>query len=189
MNPRRGATGWSLEAPEWQAPPSLRFTGIALRTVALLVDASLWSVYWGLLLSAESALDGPVLSLLLFVPPLVYFPVAWGSVGTTAGMWLLQLRIVRATDGGGIGYGTALLRGAICLVLVVLAVVLIGIGLFALPMVTDPRRRGFHDRMAGTLVVRPAQSAWWRVVLALLFSFGLLGAVLWFILGGGGTAV
>ena len=177
----------SLEAPEWEPPPSLRFTGIALRAVALLVDASLWSVYWGVLLIAGSAIEGPILSLSLFILPVVYFPLAWGSAGTTAGMWLLQLTIVRATDGGRIGYGAALLRTAICLVLVALSVVVVGIGLFAIPMVTDRRRRGLHDRIANTLVVRPVDFGWWRVVLALLLAFGLVFAVLWFILGGGGS--
>jgi uncharacterized RDD family membrane protein YckC len=188
MSTQPTATSWSVEAPEWDTATA-RFTGIALRAVALLVDLALWSVYWGVLLSAGRSLNGPILSLMLIVPPILYFPLAWGRFGTTVGMRFLRLRIVRAADGGRIGYGTAAVRAVICLVLVVSSVALVGIALFALPMVTDHRRRGIHDRMAGTLVVRPAQFSGWRVLVALALAFAIVAVVLWFILGGGGSAV
>jgi len=178
----------SFATPEWEPPPTTRFTGIALRAVALLSDLALWSVYWGILLSAGESLNGTILSLLLIVPPLLYFPLAWGSFGTTVGMRLLRLQIVRASDGSRISYGTAAVRAVVCLVLAGLSVALVGIALFALPMVTDQRRRGIHDRMAGTLVIRPALLSGWRVVIALALALAIVGVVLWFILGGGGSA-
>ena len=62
--------------------------------------------------------------------------------GTTPGMWLFGLRVVRLDDGGRPGLVPAALRTAL-LVLLVPAVI------------TDRDGRGLHDRAAGTVVVRP----------------------------------
>lgn len=173
---------------ECRLPPTLRATGIALRAVAFLVDLAVWSVYWGVLLSSGRSLNGPVLAFLLVAPPFVYFPIAWGQFGTTLGMRLLRLRIVRATNGARIGYRTALIRFSVAVGLAILSIVLVGLALIALPMVTDQCRRGLHDRVADTLVVRPAQFAGWRVLLGLGVVVGISWIVLWFLLGGGTPA-
>ena len=76
----------------------------------------------------------------------VYFayPVAVG--GRTLGMALVGLEVV-TTDGQHVGAGRALLR-TIC---IPLSLILLGIG--ALMILLDRRRRALHDLIAGTAVV------------------------------------
>jgi uncharacterized RDD family membrane protein YckC len=63
-----------------------------------------------------------------------------GLVAQTLGMWVMRIRCVRVTDGRPVGVPHALLR-AVLLALVVPALLM------------DERRRGLHDRAAGTIVV------------------------------------
>ena len=151
-------TSWAAAEPEWQPPMSLRFAGLAWRTGALLIDATIIAVYWWVVIYGPWAgsINGPVLTWIAILPTLVYFPLSWGRFGTTIGMRLLGLRIVRGRDGGPIGYGAAVVRFLIVLVLVAVSAVLVGLGLLTLPLVLDRRRRGLYDRAAGTVVTRPA---------------------------------
>jgi uncharacterized RDD family membrane protein YckC len=78
---------------------------------------------------------------------LVYFPYFWLRSGQTPGMRPFGLYVVRDSDGGRISTGQAILR-------------LIGMWVAALPLYLgfiwvfiDPRRRGWHDLIAGTVVV------------------------------------
>ncbi len=89
-----------------------------------------------------------VLLLVVLLLILLYFPFFWARGGQTPGMWLFGLRVVRDRDGGRIGWGTALLRT---------------LGMYAASAVfylgfiwilIDKRRRGFHDLIAGTVVVK-----------------------------------
>jgi uncharacterized RDD family membrane protein YckC len=157
MNAPSTGTGWAAGSIEWQPPPTMRFAGVVLRALAFLVDLVLLSAYWtALLLGPTRALNGPILAVLLVAGPLLYFPHAWGRYGTTVGMRLFRLRIVRGSDGARIGYRTAVLRFAALLVSGIASIVIVGLVLLALPMVADQRRRGIHDRIADTVVVRPA---------------------------------
>jgi uncharacterized RDD family membrane protein YckC len=157
MNTPSAGSGWAAGAIEWQPPPTMKFAGVALRGLALLVDLLLLSAYWTeLLVGPTRPLNGPILSVLLLAGPFLYFVVAWGRYGTTVAMRLFRLRIVRGSDGARIGYRTAVLRFAAVLVSVIVSVVIIGLVLLALPMFADQRRRGIHDRIADTVVIRPA---------------------------------
>jgi uncharacterized RDD family membrane protein YckC len=184
MSPAPTGSYWSANLPAWEPPPEVLFTGIALRGLAWLVDFALWSVYWGILLVVGGSLNGPMLSFLLVLPPFIYFPVVWARYGTTLGMRLLRLKIVRSVDGGNINTRTALLRFGVAVGLALSVLVIAGIGLIALPMVTDRRRRGIHDRIAGTLVVRPTGNSAWLVLCGLALSVGALFFVLAFLFGG-----
>ena len=77
-----------------------------------------------------------------------YFVVFWSSTGETPGDRLLQIRVARAADGAALSPSAALLRFA--------GLVLAAVPLFAgfLPILLDDRRRGAHDMLAGTVVVR-----------------------------------
>lgn len=153
-------TYWTAPPAEWEPPASVRFTGVVLRSAAFFIDLVLLAIYWSALLFTPvgTLLNGPVLAALLFVVPFLYLALGWGRSGTTIGMRVLGLRIVRGRDGGPIGYGTAALRLGAFTVILVAGIGLVGLGLIALPMVLDRRRRGLHDRIAQTVVVRPARS-------------------------------
>jgi uncharacterized RDD family membrane protein YckC len=76
-----------------------------------------------------------------------YFVVFWSTTGQTPGNRVLEIRVCRASDGGLLSAGGALLRFA--------ALILAALPLFAgfLPILLDDRRRGAHDMLAGTVVV------------------------------------
>ena len=79
---------------------------------------------------------------------LLYFPAFWANGGQTPGMRPFGLRVVRDRDGGSFGWGTALLRTLG--LYVASAVFYLGfIWIFI-----DRRRRGWHDLIAGTVVVK-----------------------------------
>lgn len=63
-----------------------------------------------------------------------------GVFGATPGMYLLRLRCVRVTDRGPIGIPRASLRGVL-------------LALFVPALIMDERRRGLHDKAAGSIVV------------------------------------
>jgi uncharacterized RDD family membrane protein YckC len=79
--------------------------------------------------------------------PSAYFVLAHGTGGQTLGKWLLGLRVVDR-EGGPIGYGHALGRYAATII----AAVPGGLGLLLAAF--RPDRRGLHDLLAGTRVVR-----------------------------------
>jgi uncharacterized RDD family membrane protein YckC len=160
MTAQTAAGHWAPAAPaSWEASPPVRFTGVALRTVAFLIDLALLALYWWLLFTTPAlrAWNGPVLATLLVAVPVAYFIVGWGRFGGTIGMRVLNLRIVRARDGGRIGYVTSLVRFTAMAATIAAMLFLIG-GLLVLPMVIDRRRRAIHDFVSGTVVIRPG----WR---------------------------
>ena len=81
---------------------------------------------------------------------MVYFTWFHGATGQTPGKMLLKLRVVQPS-GEPIGFGTAFLRWVGYIISS--AVVLIGF----LWVVFDRKRQGWHDKIAGTVVVRTEQ--------------------------------
>lgn len=159
------------EAPDPTGPASgVEFAPHGDRLLAYLVDCVILMVIAGVMLivvgvaflEGARAADGGrtvelspsallatlVLLLLMLLLVFLYFPFFWARGGQTPGMWLFGLRIVRDRDGGRIGWGTAFLRT---------------LGMYAASAVfylgfiwilVDKRRRGFHDLIAGTVVVK-----------------------------------
>ncbi len=137
--------------------------GVGRRVLAFPLDKALVGLFWllgtlGLALVWDAEQGGrlTVRSLLLavglslalgLVLDAVYFVGFVGACGQTPAMMLLGLRVL-ARHGGPVGYARALLRwvgyGAVFATL--------GLGLLA--MVFDRDRRGLHDWIAGTRVVR-----------------------------------
>jgi uncharacterized RDD family membrane protein YckC len=79
-----------------------------------------------------------------------YFPFFWARSGQTPGMRIFALRVVRDADGGKISGGTAIIR---------LIGLWISFAIFYLGIIwilVDNRRRGWHDLLAGTVVVHEA---------------------------------
>jgi uncharacterized RDD family membrane protein YckC len=156
---------------QWPAPPDalgpapgVRFASHGARLVAYIVDGILVSVLVtivAVLLSfgvaafavagadALAVLGGIFVIVAIFAVSLGYFPWFWVKGGATPGMRIFNLRVVRDRDGGPIGWGEALLR-------------LVGFWVSSLVfylgfawILIDKRRRGWHDLIAGTVMVQP----------------------------------
>jgi uncharacterized RDD family membrane protein YckC len=88
-----------------------------------------------------------IVDLVAFVLTIGYFVYFWGT-GSTLGMRLFHLRVVDANTGAPIGFGRAALRylgyivsGAVCYIGLIWAAF-------------DPRKQGWHDKIANTVVLQ-----------------------------------
>lgn len=83
-----------------------------------------------------------------FAVAIAYFPYFWQRSGQTPGMRFFRLQVVRDRDGGSLSWGTAWLR--------LLGLYVAG-AVFYLGFIwvfVDKRRRGWHDLIAGTVVIK-----------------------------------
>jgi uncharacterized RDD family membrane protein YckC len=126
------------------APPiavdSLPRAGFWLRMGALLIDVVLVGVVSSLLHRGE----GGHLMLLLLV---AYAAVMWKLRGTTIGGIVCNLQVARL-DGRPLDWATSIVRALGCL----LSMVAAGLGFFWIAF--DPEKQAWHDKIAGTVVVR-----------------------------------
>ena len=79
--------------------------------------------------------------------PVLYYIVLW-AYGGTLGQRVLGMRVVNAATGADLGLARALLR----YVGFIIATIPIYIGLIWVGF--DPRKQGWHDKIAGSFVVR-----------------------------------
>ena len=112
--------------------------GFWIRIAALLVDLLIVGIVVGVL-----ADDGDILPIALAG----YGALMWKLKGTTVGGTLCNLQIVRL-DGREMDWPTALVRALSCF----LSVVAAGLGFFWIAF--DKDRQAWHDKIAGTVVVR-----------------------------------
>jgi uncharacterized RDD family membrane protein YckC len=163
-------TFWEPPKEEAGPAPGVRFASHGVRLVAYIIDGLIVGAVYlvGLVIALavfvataraadfEDGLSGRgaaligvfgLLFLVGFVLNLAYFPFFWARSGQTPGMRPFGLYVVRDSDGGRISMGQAILR-------------LIGMWVAALPVYIgffwvfiDARRRGWHDLIAGTVVV------------------------------------
>lgn len=164
----------------WEAPPEsagpapgIEFAGHGARLVAYFIDAVIVSIVIGAIYAVAfvlfgqglewdpvtgnvdpesldgGAIGGFILALVIGgLLALLYFPFFWARGGQTPGMRMFGLHVVRDRDGSRIGWGTALLR--LLGMYVASAVFYLGfIWIFI-----DKRRRGWHDLIAGTVVIK-----------------------------------
>lgn len=122
-------------APDLSAYPR---AGFGIRLGALALDVLLLGIS-AALLNAE---DG-----WFFLLVLAYHIGLWAWKGTTIGGIVCHLRVVRP-DGRPVGFTEALVRGLSAIFSVAVA----GLGWFW--MLWDPERQTWHDKIAGTIVVR-----------------------------------
>lgn len=135
------------------------YGGVVTRGVALLIDAALLTVISsfvtggaGLVLSLFTDLDttdtpaiiGALSSWALLVAG--YFVLCWSASGQTLGMRLMGLRVRRAGDDAPPSIPRALIR---FLSMSATGPLLISV----LVILFQPRRRGLHDLIAGTVVL------------------------------------
>jgi uncharacterized RDD family membrane protein YckC len=159
------AAGPSEPTAPTVAPP-VRYVGLATRAISFAIDAAVIDVVAiivglgaSLILSLVH-LPKEVKTILAVIGGVVvilwtvgYFVVFWSTTGQTPGARVMQIRVVTA-DGTRFKPGRALLRCA--------GVVLAALPLFAgfIRILFDARRRGFQDRLAGTLVIEAPQTSY-----------------------------
>lgn len=138
------ATAQSAEPAATPVPPpapaaiTAPRAGFWIRMGALLIDIVLISVIVGILdLSGET----------FIVALAAYGALMWKLKSTTIGGLVCGLKVVRR-DGGEINWDTAIVRALGCFLSMVVA------GLGFLWIVFDEDRQAWHDKIAGTLVVR-----------------------------------
>jgi uncharacterized RDD family membrane protein YckC len=152
------ASAWTPPEPTPGPAAGVAFADPGARLVAYIIDIVITvaivivlAIIGGLL-----AATVPILSVIPFLAiiiiPLIYFPYFWSREGSqngqTPGMKQMGIRVVRDADGGPITIGPAILR--LIGYWVSGAVFYIGyIWIFI-----DKRRRGWHDLIAGTVVVK-----------------------------------
>ena len=155
------SAGWAA-TPE--APPGpaqgLRYAGFWVRLVAFILDgivlwvisAALSPLFGGSMVSLEGGTysvntTGSTVSA---VANLVYFVGFWAWRGQSPGMIPFNMRIVLADDGGKVDVVRVLLR----YVGLIISIVALLLGVIWIAF--DRRKQGWHDKIAGTVVVRPA---------------------------------
>ena len=112
-----------------QATP--QYAGFWVRVVAYIIDIIVMAV----------------LSITI-IGPLLYMPIMWWKKGATLGQMALGLKVVRAVDGGPIGGQAAVIR----FIGLIIAIVVLYIGVIWVAF--EPRKRGWADMMAGTVVIK-----------------------------------
>lgn len=108
--------------------------------LALLLDAILIGILGHLLMGHGS-------HHLQLVVLAVYGAIMWKMRGSTVGGILFDLQVVRV-DGREMDWATAVVRALSCFLSAVVA------GLGFLWIAFDPDKQGWHDKIAGTVVVR-----------------------------------
>jgi uncharacterized RDD family membrane protein YckC len=133
--------GW---APQTQVGPApgVAFGGFWIRFVALIIDSILVGIVAGVIVSATQA------TAIVYLLEIVYFVVCWGVLGQTIGMMPFGLHIVRNSDGGKLTWGNVALRMVGWFVAG--AVFALGFAWAAF----DSRKRGWHDMIGGTVVIK-----------------------------------
>ena len=147
-------SGWQAPEPEIGPAPGVAFGGPGERLVAYIVDIIIISVA----VIAIAILGGimtfilPVVGILSLIigivfVPLIYFPYYWSSSGQTPGMKMMRIKVVRDRDGGPVTGGQAILR--------LLGYWVSGLVFYLgyIWIFIDKRKRGWHDLIAGTVVV------------------------------------
>jgi len=123
------------------------FGGFWIRFVAYFLDAILVEIIEVVLVLAFVPSIAGVLVISMIVTPACFIGF-WATTGQTIGMMLFGLRVVRNSDGGRLGFGGAVLR------LAGLAISCAPLYLGLIWVAFDPRKRGWHDLIAGSGVIR-----------------------------------
>lgn len=155
-------------APEsaWTPPPSTRpgpmagwhYAGFWVRFLAFVLDG----IVLGILGAVLTPFSGPqftatgtnfevhaganALGTLL---GLVYFIGFWSWRGQTVGMMPFNMQVVNVADGKRID----VVRGLLRYVGIIISIIPLFLGLIWAAF--DPRKQGWHDKMAQTVVIRP----------------------------------
>jgi len=136
------AAASTVRGPAVADPAGSERASFWIRMGALLIDVVLVGI-------VHKVLPFPDHSLLPLVA--IYGAIMWKLRGTTVGGVICHLRLVRL-DGQPIDWGTATVRALGCFLSLLAA------GLGFLWILWDPERQAWHDKIAGTVVVRDVHS-------------------------------
>jgi uncharacterized RDD family membrane protein YckC/cytoskeletal protein CcmA (bactofilin family) len=139
---------YASAAPAGSAPydaSGMERASFWLRMGALAIDFALVAIALGFLPLVDSSV-GRCIALTA-----VYGAIMWKLRGTTVGGVICHLRIARL-DGQPIDWSTAIVRALGCF----LSLLAAGVGF--LWIIWDPERQAWHDKIAGTVVVRDVRS-------------------------------
>jgi uncharacterized RDD family membrane protein YckC/cytoskeletal protein CcmA (bactofilin family) len=131
-------------APQVLDVATLPRAGFWIRMLALLIDLILIAIALGWLLPHGCS------GLLLLLA--TYGAIMWKLKGTTIGGIVCDLKVVRI-GGGPLDWGTAIIRALGCF----LSLVIAGLGFIWIAI--DRDHQAWHDKIAGTLVVRVPKGA------------------------------
>ena len=181
--------GWSESSPGWK--PILSFAGVIMPGGASSTAASIgiatpitfglpeYAGFW--IRAAAHLLDAIILAIFALAIALffkrspeegrglsvvaaifqialliIYMPALWSSpMQATAGQRICSLRVIHATDGKGLSFGRGLLR----VLGMILSGLLLGMG-YVMVAFTE-RKRGLHDMIADTCVVKDSPVDRW----------------------------
>jgi uncharacterized RDD family membrane protein YckC len=141
--------------------PGIRYSSRLGRFIAYLIDGFVIGIIAGIPYgiggaliamgasgdSSAMALVGAVVVLLGVIIGIVYKPLMWSRSGQTVGYKVMRLKVVRAQDGGPLSGGQAVGR--------LFGYIVSGF-LFSLGFIWilfDEKRQGWHDKLAGTVVI------------------------------------
>ncbi|HMJ81287.1 MAG TPA: RDD family protein [Candidatus Dormibacteraeota bacterium] len=149
------APGWGAPVVEEEpVPAGFHLGGFFIRVAAYIVDAVLVLIIpfvlgtlAGLTGEKDRTIGASVLIVAALIAYLAYFPYFW-TRGATPGMRLFGLRVVDAETMDPISGGQAVLR------LIGLWLSFLVVYLGVLWVLIDNRKQGWHDKLAGTLVLR-----------------------------------
>ncbi|HYP45341.1 MAG TPA: RDD family protein [Propionibacteriaceae bacterium] len=132
-------------------PPGVHTGPLGARLAAQLIDLVVPAVLLVIVLSADLPAGAIVLLLLLIVTWLLL--VGWMAAGGAAspGMRLMKLQVVGLRDGRPVGWSRLAIREV---VLAALTVTIIGLLAMLFLLAKHPRRQGWHDLLAGSVVIK-----------------------------------
>ena len=121
-----------------------KYGGFWKRVLAYAIDNLLiYALFW---LIPGIDMDNSWVNILIFLTWTAYFVWMVGTYGATIGKMILKMKIVKE-NGKPLTYSDALLRELASY----LSVLALGLGYFSIGW--DPRKQGWHDKIAKTLVV------------------------------------
>lgn len=138
----------------------LEYVGFWPRVGASLLDTLfVFVITWPLLIwiygwayfGSEKLIAGPADLLLTWVFPAVACVLFWIHKRATPGKMAISAEVVDATTGDALTTGQAMGRYLAYFV----STIPLGLGLIWVGL--DPRKQGWHDKLANTVVVRPRQ--------------------------------
>jgi uncharacterized RDD family membrane protein YckC len=145
--------------------PRLEYQGLITRGIAFTIDAAVVNLV-AVVVAAAAALIVSALSLpnslddaivaagawIFLLWSAGYFVTFWSTTGQTPGNRVMQIRVVRAKDGGALRPWRALLR--------LFGLMLAALPLFLgfLPILLTERRRGLQDVIGGSVVIGVAEA-------------------------------
>ncbi len=136
------ATASASGAPSLSAATAPR-AGFWIRMAALLLDIIIVGVI------VHQVAGWPDMELIVLA---AYGAVMWKLKGSTVGGIIFGLQVVRL-DGRPVDWSTAIVRALSCF----LSLVVVGLGFLWIAM--DPESQAWHDKIAGTVVVRAPKGA------------------------------